>query len=295
MMTIQSMTGFARRSGAGGAWSWTWEARSVNGRGLDLRFRLPTGFDGVEAAGRALAAKHLQRGNVSFNLSVSRVAGGAGVSINRPLLDSLIALARDYADTPGVTPPSLDGLLAVRGVVEASETELTDTERVEMAAAVLADLEVVVAELVSARRAEGRHLHAVLSGQIDEIEALRGEAERNPARSTEAIRQRLADQVALLAGREDIDPARLHVEAALLAAKADVREEIDRLSAHVAQARELLGESGAVGRKLDFLAQEFNREANTLCSKSNDAALTRVGLALKAVVDQLKEQVQNIE
>ncbi|SON55363.1 hypothetical protein HDIA_1822 [Hartmannibacter diazotrophicus] len=290
-----SMTGFARRTGAFGPWRFAWELRSVNGRGLDLRIRLPQGNEPVEQAIRARLPKVLSRGSVQITLTVDRDAPQAGYAINRALLDLLVATARDY-EGQGLAPATIDGLLAVRGVVEPVTEENADEEMVAaFHGELLTTFDAALADLVTSRGEEGLALAAVVLRQVGEIETLTGRAEACPARTPEAIAARIADQVAHLTGRDDLDPARLHQEAVLLAAKADIREELDRLIAHVAQARALLASGDPIGRRLDFLAQEFNRETNTLCSKSNDTELTGIGLALKAVVDQFKEQVQNFE
>jgi uncharacterized protein (TIGR00255 family) len=294
-MTVTSMTGFARRDGTSGAVRWTWEIRSVNGRGLDLRFRTPPGFDGVEARARTLAGSRLARGNVSATLGLQRDGAATRWSVDTALLERLIEVARRYEGTPGLAPSSVAGLLAVRGVVEPAEAEADDGDADALEGALVEAFAATLEDFVEARRGEGAVLAAILRGHVDTIERLAGEAERLPSRTPEAIRARIGEQVAAILGRDEIDPARLHQEAALLATRADVREELDRLAAHVAQARELLAAGGAVGRRLDFLAQEFNRETNTLCSKSNDTAMTRIGLSLKAVVDQFKEQIQNVE
>ncbi|WP_181706886.1 YicC/YloC family endoribonuclease [Chthonobacter rhizosphaerae] len=294
-MALTSMTGFARRDGRFEAWRFAWEMRSVNGRGLDLRFRTPQGFDAVEAKARALAGDRLARGTVSVGLTVAREGSGRVFQVDTDLLEALIATAGRYADRPGVTPASIDGLLAIRGVVDIVDALPDEAAQKGLEEALLAAFDATLDDFVAARRQEGAALLRILSAQVDEIARLAAEAEALPARTPEAIKARLLDQLSVLLAREDIDPARLHQEAALLATRADVREELDRLSAHVAQARDLLAAEGAVGRRLDFLAQEFNRETNTLCSKSNDTELTRIGLALKATVDQFKEQVQNIE
>jgi uncharacterized protein (TIGR00255 family) len=294
-MTVMSMTGFARRDGTAGAVRWAWEIRSVNGRGLDLRFRTPPGFDGVESKARTLAGARLTRGNVSATLTIQRESAGSRYVVDTALLDHLIEIARRYEGTPGLAPSSVAGLLAVRGVVEPGEAADEPEAMATLEGALVDAFAATLDDFVEARRGEGAVLGAVLRGQVDTVESLAGEAERLPSRTPEAIRARISEQIAALTGREDLDPARLHQEAALIATRADVREELDRLAAHVAQARELLAAGGAVGRRLDFLAQEFNRETNTLCSKSNDTAMTRIGLSLKAVVDQFKEQVQNVE
>jgi uncharacterized protein (TIGR00255 family) len=294
-MAVTSMTGFARRDGSAGPVRYAWEIRSVNGRGLDLRFRTPAGFETVEGRARALAGERLARGNVSAGLTLQREAGAGRHVIDHDLLARLVEIARGYDGAPGLAPASIAELMAVRGVVEPGDAGFEPDEMAELESALVAAFGEVLDDLVAARREEGAALAQLLLGHVAEIERLVGEVELLPSRTPEAVRARIAEQVSLLLGRDDLDPARLHQEAALIATRADVREEIDRLRAHVAQAREMLGQGGPVGRRLDFLAQEFNREANTLCSKSNDTALTRIGLALKAVVDQFKEQVQNVE
>lgn len=294
-MPLNSMTGFARVDGSAGGNRFAWELRAVNGRGLDLRLRLPPGFDAVEAAARKRASDGLARGNVTINLTVTRESASQTYRINEELLSALLELSRRYSGMPGVRDASLDGLLAVRGVVDVIEASPGEEEARAFEGELIAAFDRALAEFRASRASEGVALSRILGGQIDEVARLVAEAEALPARTPEAIHDRLNEQLSLLLARDDIDPQRLAAEAALLATKADVREEIDRLKAHVAQARELLASDAAVGRRLDFLAQEFNRESNTLCSKSNDTALTRIGLALKAVVDQFKEQVQNVE
>jgi uncharacterized protein (TIGR00255 family) len=289
------MTGFARLDGSFGDSRFAWELRSVNGRGLDLRLRLPPGYDAVEAIVRKRAGEALARGNVSLSLTVNREGAATAFRIDEELLGALVSLCQRYAGTPGLAEASIDGLLNVRGVVDVVEHVPDEDERKAFEAELVTAFDRALAAFAAARRSEGEALTRVLAAQVDEIERLVGEAEALPARTPEAIRARLAEQLEALVARDDIDPARLAMEAALIATKADVREEIDRLRAHIAQARELLAGGAAVGRRLDFLAQEFNRESNTLCSKSNDTALTRIGLSLKAVVDQFKEQVQNVE
>ncbi len=294
-MTVTSMTGFARRDGSFAGVRWAWEIRSVNGRGLDLRFRTPPGFDGLEAKARVMAGARLARGNVSANLQVQREQSGGRFQVDTALLDRLVAIARGYEGEPGLAPSSIAQLMAVKGVVEAGEPEADPGAQAALETMLVGAFEATLEDLVEARRQEGAALHGILAGHVDTIEALAREAEQLPARQPEAVRARLQEQLSILLGRDDLDEARLHQEAALLANRADIREELDRLAAHVAQARELMAAEGAVGRRLDFLAQEFNRETNTLCSKSNDVALTRIGLSLKAAVDQFKEQVQNVE
>jgi uncharacterized protein (TIGR00255 family) len=291
MAQIASMTGFARTAGTAGAVHWAWEVRSVNGRGLDVRTRVPAGYDGVGETARAALQKSLTRGQCQLTLTLTKPDAAARVRINETLLASLAQAVARVPIPEGVEPATLDGLLGVRGVVEIDE-EAPDTDALarDLAAGVIR----LVADLVEARCAEGRQLEQVVVAQVERIGALTQAADDNPARRPEAVRARLLAAVEALGGT-GLDPDRLHQEAMLLAAKADVREELDRLRAHVASARELLAAGGAIGRRLDFLAQEFGREANTLCAKANDISLSRIGLDLKAVVEQFREQVQNIE
>ena len=295
-MSLASMTGFARAHGATGAYGWAWEVKSVNSKGLDLRLRLPPGWDAVEAPVRAAAAKSLARGAVSANLEVKREGAVAAVRVNEEVLAAVLATMQSVAKRVDAQAPTLDGILGMKGVIEVVEAEVNEDDRRKAEAAVVAGFDMALADLVTARRSEGEALRQILTGRIEEIARLVATAETSPARKPEAIRAKLAEQVALLLDTgAKFDPDRLHQEALLIAAKVDVREEIDRLQAHVAAARELLKNGGAVGRRLDFLAQEFNRESNTLCAKANDASLTAVGLELKATVDQFREQVQNLE
>ena len=297
-MPLCSMTGFARAEGADGGARWVWELRSVNGKNLDVRLRLAPGFEYLEAAAKErIAAAGLSRGNVQAGLTVSGESGGTRIRINEQVLaDVLAAMDGILAKTGRVQLPTLDGILAIRGVVEVADAAGDETVRAAQAATMLATLETALAALRSDREREGSAIGAVLSGRLDEIERLARAVEASPARTPEKIRARLAEQAAALLGAAPaLDPDRLHQEAVLLATKADVREELDRLFAHVDAARAMLAERGPVGRRLDFLAQEFNREVNTLCSKSNDRTVTALGLELKAVVDQFREQIQNLE
>ncbi|MFK8251712.1 YicC/YloC family endoribonuclease [Ancylobacter terrae] len=295
-MAFTSMTGFARANGVAGAWSWAWELKSVNGKGLDIRLRLPVGWEGLEIGLRQSAATRLNRGNVTANLTMSRAGAAVAVRVNGEVLRAAYAAVRSVATEIGAPPVALDALLGVKGVLEVTEAEETEAERRVAEAAVLAGFEAALESLAQMRRSEGAALAKVLGGRLDEIERLAGAAETSPARRPEAIRAKLAEQIrALIDTGANFDPDRLHQEAILIAAKVDVREELDRLAAHVAAARALIAEGGAVGRKLDFLSQEFNRETNTLCSKANDVSLTAIGLELKSVVEQFREQVQNIE
>jgi uncharacterized protein (TIGR00255 family) len=295
-MALKSMTGFARTAGQHAPWRWSWEVKAVNAKGLDLRLRTPPGFDQIEIEARARLGKRLARGACYATLALARDAGGAQARINEPLLRSLIeTLARIPADG-NLRPASLDGLLAVRGVVEVAESVDDDESLGALAASVLKGLDAALDQLIEVRAAEGAALGEALTARIDAIERLTLDAEAAPGRKPEAIRARLEDSIRALAGSAlALDPARLHQEALLLATKADVREELDRLKAHVAAARQLLASDQPVGRRLDFLAQEFGREANTLCAKSNDPVLTRTGMELRVEIEQFREQVQNIE
>ncbi|MGE7156677.1 YicC/YloC family endoribonuclease [Methylorubrum rhodesianum] len=291
--TLASMTGFARCAGTTGAVQWLWEIRTVNGRGLDIRVRVPNGFDAAGEAARAALSQALSRGQCQLNLTLTRPEAAARVRIDETLLASLAAAVARVPRPAGVGPATLDGLLAVRGVVETESEAGADPDALNRD--LVAGIDSLVADLVAARRAEGARLHAIVSDQIADIARLTQAAEDCPARRPEAVRARLAESVAALVGAGGLDPDRLHQEAVLLAAKADVREELDRLRAHLSAAGELLAKGGAIGRRLDFLAQELGREANTLCAKAGDISLSRIGLDLKAVVEQFREQVQNVE
>ena len=291
------MTGFARADGEAEGLSWAWEVKSVNGKGLDLRLRLPPGWDQLEPALRGAVASRLKRGNVSVNLNIEKRAAAATLRINRDVLGQVVALMREIGHEVDAAAPRLDGLLAIRGVIEsADEEEVTPERRDRRAAALLASFETALARLSEMREGEGARLSEVLHRRLDEIAALVAEAEASAAAQPEAIRARLRELVAsLVEAGATVSEDRLAQEAALLVGRADVREELDRLEAHVAAARDLLREATAIGRRFDFLCQEFNREANTLCSKSSDLELTRIGLALKSAIEQLREQVQNVE
>ncbi len=291
---LQSMTGFARADGAGHACRWVWEARSVNGKSLDIRFRGPPGMEQLEQGARERIATRFTRGNIQLSLTQQQEGSASTVSINRTALNEVMRVARELRGDAGGPPLAVEQLLSIRGVVDVVEatTETTDDLRKDM----LATLDHALDALAAMRRSEGAVIAGLLAERLDQIEQLTVAAKANPARTAEAIRARLAEQIAALTDASPaLDPARLHQEAMLLATRVDIGEELDRLSAHVAAARELLAAGGAVGRRLDFLAQELNREANTLCSKSNDKSLTAIGLDLKATVDQFREQVQNLE
>ncbi len=295
-MALSSMTGFARGHGVSGPYGWAWEIKSVNGKGLDLRLRLPPGWDAIEVPVRARAAEALTRGSVQANLTIERSGAQPAVRVNAAVLDAILATMRQIAPKIEAAPPSLDGLLALKGVIEISESEESEGERRSAESAVIDGFAGVIGALGEMRRHEGEALGRVLAARLSEIAALAERAERAPGRQPEAVRARLAEQIAtLLEQSERFDPDRLHQEAIMIASKADVREELDRLAAHVAQAQHLIGQGGSIGRRLDFLAQELNREANTLCAKANDLELTNIGLELKAAVEQFREQVQNVE
>jgi uncharacterized protein (TIGR00255 family) len=288
------MTGFARAEGDELGISWIWEVKSVNGKSLDLRLRLAAGFDALEPRLRVMLAQRFRRGTISAVLAITRTAPAA-VRINRDALAQLVSLMNELAREVDAAPPRLDGLLALRGVVETIEDD--EAAVIEgRRSAVLGSWEAALDRLAAARAEEGARLAMLLRGQLEEMAALVKAAEDCAAAQPEAIRERLKTMLASLA---DLVPGlaeeRVAQEMALLVARSDVREELERLRAHLEQARDLLQQAEAVGRRLDFLCQELNREANTLCSKSADIELTRIGLALKAAVEQFREQVQNIE
>ena len=295
-MTLSSMTGFARAQGSQAGWRWHWEARSVNARGLDVRVRFPEGFDGLEGPARILANERFSRGNISASLTLTNDPARGSIKLNAEVLAQVVAALDALKTRVTAAPPTLDGILSLRGVLEPQTTELSQAELAARDAAVLGSLAVAFDGLATARKEEGARLHSVLSRQIESMAELVQAAERLAALQPAQFRTRLRTMIdELLAARSGVSEERLAQELALLLTKADVREEIDRLKSHLAQARDLFAAKGAQGRRLDFLAQEFNREANTLCSKSSDIELTRIGLELKAVIDQLREQVQNVE
>jgi uncharacterized protein (TIGR00255 family) len=295
-MTLISMTGFGRSAGVHGETSWHWEVKSVNGRALELRFRIPPGLEGLEVKARSLAQERLARGNCTLNLALRREAGDVVIRLNEPALAQVLAAAARARGLTQMAAPSLDTLLAMRGVVEVVEGEESEEAQAKLELALLAGLRTALNQLVAARAAEGARLAEVIANQLDQIGGLVDRAANATARQPQAIAQRLAEQVGrLVETGAGLDPERLHQEALLLAAKADIQEELDRLRAHVAAAKGLLLNGKAVGRQLEFLAQEFNREANTICSKASDIEISRSGLELKTIIDQLREQVQNIE
>ena len=295
-MAIQSMTGFARHEGEMAGFRFVWELRSVNGKSLDLRLRLPPGFDALEQPVRKAAAASLTRGNLQATLSTSVTGAAVEAVVNEAALDAVIELVNRLESRMDARKPSLDGILNIKGVLEFRDPELSEETCEARNQAVLTGFMRALEDLKAMRMAEGAALVRVLGEQVGRIAELTQAVEADPSRSPEAIRARLADQVAsLMDAGAGLDRDRLHMEAALLATKADLREEIDRLKAHVEAARALLSGKAAAGRRLDFLAQEFNRETNTICSKSNAASVTAIGLDLKVLIDQFREQVQNLE
>ena len=310
MASVTSMTGYARAEGRcelpglPAPFGWIWEAKSVNGKGLDVRVRLPAGFDSLELPTRQAATAGLGRGSLSISLHVSTDTAVGTLRINEPLLDAAIALAvKKAAELPvgvlgkTIAPASIDGLLSLRGILDAPDAgSLAADVMAARDQALLKGLATALTQLTLSRREEGARLSPVMVGHLDDIARFSAEARTVAATQPAMLKARLTQQVKDLADATPaLTPERLAQEVALLALKADVREELDRLSAHVAQARELLDKGEPCGRRLDFLSQEFNREANTLCSKSTDVTLTRIGLGLKTAIDQFREQIQNIE
>jgi uncharacterized protein (TIGR00255 family) len=296
-VSINSMTGYARQSGEQAGLGWVWEVKSVNGRGLELRTRLPNGFDFLDLPARDAVQKRFKRGNITLSLTLLHKAAQGPLAVNEALLDQLVGLARRWHEkAPDLAPPRLDGLLALRGVLESGEGSQVEAEDSELSTALRAGCDHALAQLAAMRADEGKRLAKVLGGLLDDIAGQVAEAEASAALDPAQLKAKLKNQVAtLMETGANLSEERLAQEVALLLGKADVREELDRLSAHVTAARKMLDGAEPVGRKLDFLCQEFNREANTLCSKANDIGLTRIGLALKASIEQFREQVQNIE
>ena len=294
---IRSMTGIATGRGAAEGHTWSWELRAVNARGLDLRMRLPDGVPGLEAALRARLGAALARGSATLSLRLARDSGAAGPTIDAARLDAALCAvaeveARAVAAGVALAPVRATDILSMGGVLSETAPEAAPEA---LRAALLADFEPVLAAFLESREAEGRALAPALRREVDAIERLTDEAAAAAGDREAATAEALRAALALVRAAVEVDEDRLAQELALIAVKADIAEELDRLAAHVAQARALLDEGGAVGRRLDFLTQEFNREANTLCSKSGDAALTRIGLEMKAAVDRMREQVQNVE
>lgn len=300
-MTLKSMTGFGRAEGArtnssGDQWQWHWEIKTVNARGLDIRLRMPPGLDAVERDVRKALQTALRRGACQVALTLERSSDTAQVRVNEELAARLTTDLQALAHKLGTPSPTLDAVLSIRGVVEVAEEPVDETEAAAREAAITKSFGDAVESLLTSRTDEGNKLHAVLEAVLLETETLVNRAADLAATTPQELQARLEEQVhALLADRAEMPADRIIQEVALLAGKADIREELDRLRTHIMQARDLLASGEAVGRKLDFLAQEFNREANTLCSKSSNSELTRIGLDMKAAIEQLREQVQNVE
>lgn len=295
-MTLQSMTGFARTQGQFEETSWVWELRSVNGKGLDLRLRIPSGFEALEVKSRKLLTTYFTRGNVQISLSVTQSSSASLPYINQEAVSTLLEAAKELQQRVGGDLPSAAELMAMRGVVELQEKQLNDEEKDTLHLAILESLKEAAEALLSMRQGEGRAIAEVLRQQVEKIEQLHRQIEANDARSPEAIKQQLQTQIdKIIENNAEFDDQRLYQEVAILAAKADLQEELDRLVVHVKAAQDLLRSDGPVGRRLDFLAQEFNRECNTICSKSNSAEVTSIGLDMKLIIDQFREQLQNME
>jgi uncharacterized protein (TIGR00255 family) len=292
---IASMTGFARTEGVSAGVAWVWEIRSVNGRTLELRFRLPNGWDSMEPGWRDLATKALKRGNVNLSLTVKRQTESR-LELDPVALEQVLSIVTDlHRRLPGSPPPAAEALLSFPGVLRQAQID-QQAEMTSAAADVQAGFAAAIAGLVDSRQAEGARLAGVLTALVDETAALRDVAAEQAAEQPAAQRARMLENLtALLEHSPALPEERIAQEVALLASRSDVREELDRLTSHIAAARELLAEASNIGRKLDFLTQEFNREVNTLCSKSASTTLTATGLKLKAVLEQVREQVQNIE
>lgn len=295
-MSVASMTGFARSEGHADGLGWVWEIKSVNSKSLDLRCRLPAGYDALEPRLRTALSDRLKRGAVSVNLTITKAASATPLRVNRAALAEIMTLAKELANETGAAPPRIDGLLALKGVLESTDEPSDETANEGRRTAIERDFQAALDALASMRLAEGGRLVPVLEARLAEIAALAAAAEQTAAAQPAAAKARLKEQItALLEAVPAISEERLAQEAALVVARGDIREELDRLVAHVDAARGLLKEGGPIGRRLDFLCQELNREANTLASKSPDLALTRIALDLKAAIEQLREQVQNIE
>lgn len=291
MNALHSMTGFARTSGVQGDVSWVWEARSVNGKSLDVRWRLPQGLSALEPLGRKAFEAKISRGNIQASLTLSRVGSDSGYEVDEAWLEQLSQIS---STVPGMTDPAhLPQLMQIEGVIRPADMAKAVMDEA-VKAAVMESLEALIFNLVAARKTEGAALSNLLSAAVDQIEALTAKAKDNADNQPAAIKARFDKKFAALMG-DNLDPQRLATEAAILAVKADVREELDRLTAHAAQARALLAHGSPIGRKLEFLAQEFNREINTLCSKSASIALTQIGLSLKSANEQFREQAANVE
>lgn len=295
-MALSSMTGFARTAFEVDGAKFVWELKSVNARGLEMRFRFPPGMDHLEADVRVHAREKLKRGSCFFALQKENESSAPRLMLNEDALALVVAAARRLASVEGIAMPSADGILRIPGVLQdRAQASSDDTAAERRTAAVLSGFALAADALAAARAEEGRRLADILDAQLATIEGLVQAAEEIAAEAPDVLRARINDQVALLSTSGTLDPDRLHQEAVIAATRADVREELDRLTSHIAGARQLVKSGDAVGRRLDFLTQEFNREANTLCSKAFDVRLTEIGVELKTVIDQMREQVQNLE
>ena len=295
-MSLKSMTGFASGGSSFGGYSWTFEVKSVNAKGLDIRSRVPSFLDGLDIEIKKLVSQSLNRGTIFVNLTIERDGSASDFTINTDLLDSLIETASSYAGRQGIAPASVDGLLNIKGVIDFSSKGLDDDIKNQLLEALIKNLQSVVSQLIDARSSEGQRMNDLLSNNMDEMVTLVNSAEKCAAVRIDTVRERFQANVErLLQDDSIVSKDRLEQEIAMLAVKADITEEIDRLRSHITEAREIMTSDDAAGRRLDFLSQEFNREANTLCSKSNDKDLTRIGLAMKILIDQFREQIQNIE
>jgi uncharacterized protein (TIGR00255 family) len=297
-VSLKSMTGFARSSGSMADFSWLWELKSVNGRGLEIRCRVPNGFDAIETTARKQLKATFHRGNINLHLQLNQNSGQSVNQVNIQFLEELLELASDLVEKGKAEKPRADGLLALKGVIESSDQTEDEDQHARLEQALLASLNEAIEKLDASRAEEGAQLLKILVGQVDEISDLVQKAETSAARRPERVQERLRKQIEMiLSDGVAMDEGRLEQELAVLATKADVAEELDRLRGHIETVEGLLAnkQDGPIGRRLDFICQEFNREANTLCSKAGDKELTKVGLDLKVVVDRLREQTQNIE
>ncbi len=295
-MTLASMTGFTRRGGETGPFRWNWEIKSVNNKGLEVRTKIPGFLDGFDIEIKKKISAVLNRGSVFLNLQVDRAVDGERFVVNESRLADLIEIAARYSDQPGVVPASVDGLLAIKGVVDLVSDEPADDELASLKAALLTDLKLLITDLVAARRDEGRRMEVFLAKQLETMHDLLAAAKVAVGDRGVAMHERFIAQLRKLEQSDKpVSDERLAQEIAVMAVKADIQEEFDRLESHFGEAATLLAAEKPVGRRLDFLCQEFNREANTLCSKSGDTQLTKIGVDLKVLIDQFREQVQNIE
>ncbi len=293
---LRSMTGFGRAEGQLDDVSWIWELRAVNGKNLDIRLRLPSGYERMEQAARKQIGEKLSRGNLQVSLNLGRRSGSAATVLNEDMLKGVIAAIEKIESISKRAPSTAADILTIRGVLDTNESALGEDQQKKLEAAMLSSLEQATAGLKHNREQEGGALSTILLGLVQQVQDLTNAAEHDPSRSSEAISARLQEQLGRVDGLNgELDRDRLHQEVALLATKADIREELDRLAAHTAAAGDLIQYGSPIGRKLEFLAQEFNRECNTLCSKSNAVSLTNIGLELKVVIDQFREQCLNVE